>query len=513
MTGDILNNIGGFSIEKLGELFLYHHNAPILFSSGLFFFLFIGFLIIYMSLRRHLLARIIYVTLFSIYFYYKSSGFFFFLLLFVATSDFFIAQRIVRTVPKWGRKAWVILSLCIDLGLLGYFKYFNFLREIVATIGHELGYQLGNTSLQSITYQPLDIFLPVGISFFTFQTISYVIDVYRGDTKAQRNILQFGVYVTMFPQLIAGPILKYHQIEKYLQERRSDLDAISYGAKRFVTGLAKKVLLANNLGLLWTQISSLKNDQMSVLMAWIGIAAYAFQIYFDFSGYSDMAIGLGAILGFHFPENFNYPYIATSVTDFWHRWHISLSTWFKEYVYIPLGGNRKGLARQILNILIVWTLTGIWHGAGWNFLFWGLWFALFLILEKLFLGELLKNAPVVFGRVYTLTVVLISWVFFALEKPGEIPAYLQAMFGLNGVGLMNTQAMFLGNEYLVLLIIALVACLPVGSLLIHRLKSSKTGPAMALYRVGEKVIPAALLILSVAYIVDASYNPFLYFRF
>ena len=294
---------------------------------------------------------------------------------------------------------------------------------------------------------------------------------------------------------------------------RSDLDAISYGAKRFVTGLAKKVLLANNLGLLWTQISSLKNDQMSVLMAWIGIVAYAFQIYFDFSGYSDMAIGLGAILGFHFPENFNYPYIATSVTDFWHRWHISLSTWFKEYVYIPLGGNRKGLARQILNILIVWTLTGIWHGAGWNFLFWGLWFALFLILEKLFLGELLKNAPVVFGRVYTLAAVLISWVFFALEKPGEILAYLQAMFGLNGVGLMNTQAMFLGNEYLVLLIIALVACLPVGSLLIHRLKSSKTGPAMALYRVGEKVIPAALLILSVAYIVDASYNPFLYFRF
>lgn len=226
-----------------------------------------------------------------------------------------------------------------------------------------------------------------------------------------------------------------------------------------------------------------------------------------------MAIGLGAILGFHFPENFNYPYIATSVTDFWHRWHISLSTWFKEYVYIPLGGNRKGLPRQILNILVVWTLTGIWHGAGWNFLFWGLWFALFLILEKLFLGELLKNAPVVFGRVYTLTVVLISWVFFALEKPGEILAYLQAMFGLNGVGLMNTQAMFLGNEYLVLLIIALVACLPVGSLLVHRLKSSKTGPAMALYRVGEKVIPAALLILSVAYIVDASYNPFLYFRF
>ena len=415
-------------------------------------------------------------------------------------SDFVWGRLIEDYRGKDCSRIFLLCSVVINLFILGFFKYADFLLQTVNTVF--------GTSIPL-----LGLPLPIGISFYTFQTMSYVIDVYRGDAKAQRNILQFGVYVTMFPQLIAGPILKYHQIEKYLQERRSDLDAISYGAKRFVTGLAKKVLLANNLGLLWTQISSLKNDQMSVLMAWIGIVAYAFQIYFDFSGYSDMAIGLGAILGFHFPENFNYPYIATSVTDFWHRWHISLSTWFKEYVYIPLGGNRKGLARQILNILIVWTLTGIWHGAGWNFLLWGLWFALFLILEKLFLGELLKNAPVVFGRVYTLTVVLISWVFFALEKPGEIPAYLQAMFGLNGVGLMNTQAMFLGNEYLVLLIIALVACLPVGSLLIHRLKSSKTGPAMALYRVGEKVIPAALLILSVAYIVDASYNPFLYFRF
>ena len=343
--------------------------------------------------------------------------------------------------------------------------------------------------------------------------MSYVIDVYRGDTKAQRNILQFGVYVTMFPQLIAGPILKYHQVERYLQDRRTDLDAISYGVKRFVTGLAKKVLLANNLGLLWKQVTELGNEQMSILMAWLGIAAFALQIYFDFSGYSDMAIGLGAVLGFHFPENFNYPYIAASVKDFWHRWHISLSTWFKEYVYIPLGGNRKGLPRQLFNILVVWMLTGIWHGAGWNFLFWGLWFALFLILEKLFLGEVLESVPKVFGRVYTLAVVLISWVFFALESPGEILAYLQAMFGMNGVGPVNSLAMFLSNEYLVLLVIALVACLPLGSRLVHALKSSKTGPAMALYRLGEKVIPAVLLLLSVAYIVDASYNPFLYFRF
>jgi alginate O-acetyltransferase complex protein AlgI len=394
----------------------------------------------------------------------------------------------------------LLCSIVINLFILGFFKYADFLMQTVnAVFGTSIPF--------------LNLPLPIGISFYTFQTMSYVIDVYRGDTKAQRNILQFGVYVTMFPQLIAGPILKYHQVERYLQDRRIDLDAISYGAKRFVTGLAKKVLLANNLGLLWKQVTELGTDQMSVLMAWLGIAAFALQIYFDFSGYSDMAIGLGAVLGFHFPENFNYPYVATSVKDFWHRWHISLSTWFKEYVYIPLGGNRKGLPRQLFNILVVWMLTGIWHGAGWNFLFWGLWFALFLILEKLFLGEVLESVPKVFGRVYTLAVVLISWVFFALESPGEILAYLQAMFGMNGVGPVNSLAMFLSNEYLVLLVIALVACLPLGSRLVHALKSSKTGPAMALYRLGEKVIPAVLLLLSVAYIVDASYNPFLYFRF
>ena len=469
------------------------------FSSVLFLFRFLPiFMICYFLVPRNMKNLVLFLG--SLVFYAWGEPVYIFLMLFSTISDFVWGRLIEEYRGEDRSRIFLLCSVVINLFILGFFKYADFLLQTVNTVF--------GTSIPL-----LGLPLPIGISFYTFQTMSYVIDVYRGDAKAQRNILQFGVYVTMFPQLIAGPILKYHQIEKYLQERRSDLDAISYGAKRFVTGLAKKVLLANNLGLLWTQISSLKNDQMSVLMAWIGIVAYAFQIYFDFSGYSDMAIGLGAILGFHFPENFNYPYIATSVTDFWHRWHISLSTWFKEYVYIPLGGNRKGLARQILNILIVWTLTGIWHGAGWNFLFWGLWFALFLILEKLFLGELLKNAPVVFGRVYTLAVILISWVFFALEKPGEILAYLQAMFGLNGVGLMNTQAMFLGNEYLVLLIIALVACLPVGSLLIHRLKSSKTGPAMALYRVGEKVIPAALLILSVAYIVDASYNPFLYFRF
>ena len=398
------------------------------------------------------------------------------------------------------KKLFLSIAIIGNLSFLIYFKYFNFIIENL-------------NKIRIFNISPINVIMPIGISFYTFQALSYVMDVYRGEVKAQKSVYNVALYVTFFPQLIAGPIVKYHDIEKEIMKRKVDFLGIYSGLKRFSFGLGKKIILANTFGAVVDEIFKTNIEVLDYKIMWLGAVCYTLQLYFDFSGYSDMAIGLGRIFGFHFLENFNYPYIATSVTDFWHRWHISLSTWFKEYVYIPLGGNRKGLARQILNILIVWTLTGIWHGAGWNFLFWGLWFALFLILEKLFLGELLKNAPVVFGRVYTLAAVLISWVFFALEKPGEILAYLQAMFGLNGVGLMNTQAMFLGNEYLVLLIIALVACLPVGSLLIHRLKSSKTGPAMALYRVGEKVIPAALLILSVAYIVDASYNPFLYFRF
>lgn len=469
------------------------------FSSLLFLFRFLPvFMICYFLVPRKMKNLVLFLG--SLVFYAWGEPVYIFLMLFSTISDFIWGRLIEDYRGKGSSRIFLLCSIVINLFLLGFFKYADFLLQTV-------------NSIFGTTLPLMHLPLPIGISFYTFQTMSYVIDVYRGDVKAQRNILQFGVYVTMFPQLIAGPILKYHQVEKYLKDRRVDLEEISYGARRFVTGLAKKVLLANQLGLLWTQISSTETAQMSVLRAWLGVVAFAFQIYFDFSGYSDMAIGLGAILGFHFPENFNYPYLADSVTNFWRRWHISLSTWFKEYVYIPLGGNRKGLARQIFNILLVWMLTGIWHGAGWNFLFWGLWFAVFLILEKLFLGEFLANSPGVFGRIYTLAVVLIGWVFFALEQPGEILSYLQAMFGMGGVGLVNSQALYLGSEYLVLLLIALIACLPLGNRLVHRLKSSKTGPAMALYRLGEKVIPTALLVLSVAYLVDASYNPFLYFRF
>ena len=462
----------------------------------LFFFLPAALFCYYIVPQNFIRVRNAVLLLFSLFFYFYGEPRLIGILIFSILMNYLFGLSMRSTY----RKPLLILCVIANLSLLGVFKYLNF---FISTAD----------SLFGLGIPVPDIVMPIGISFYTFQALSYVIDVYRREVPPQHDPFSLALYVSMFPQLIAGPILKYHQVERYLQDRRTDLDAISYGVKRFVTGLAKKVLLANNLGLLWKQVTELGNEQMSILMAWLGIAAFALQIYFDFSGYSDMAIGLGAVLGFHFPENFNYPYIAASVKDFWHRWHISLSTWFKEYVYIPLGGNRKGLPRQLFNILVVWMLTGIWHGAGWNFLFWGLWFAFFLILEKLFLGDILESVPKVFGRIYTLAVVLISWVFFALESPGEILAYLQAMFGMNGIGPVNSLAMFLCNEYLVLLVIALVACLPLGSRLVHALKSSKTGPAMALYRLGEKVIPAVLLLLSVAYIVDASYNPFLYFRF
>jgi alginate O-acetyltransferase complex protein AlgI len=397
-------------------------------------------------------------------------------------------------------KGLLVSSLVINLLLLGFFKYADFLIQTVNV--------LAGTSIPL-----LKLGLPIGISFYTFQTMSYTIDVYRGEAKVQNNLLDFAVFVTMFPQLIAGPIVKYRQVEGRLHNRKPDICAVSYGAKRFVLGLAKKVLLANNIGLLWEEVKGLDYGELSVLTAWLGIAAFALQIYFDFSGYSDMAVGLGAVMGFVFPENFDYPYISKSVTEFWRRWHISLSSWFKEYVYIPLGGNRKGLPRQIFNILIVWMLTGIWHGAGWNFLLWGLWFAAFLILEKLFLGRVLSGMPELFGHIYCLTVVLVSWAVFELDSVSAIGGYLGAMFGVGDHLLWDGQALYLGRENLVLLAVGVIASTPLCAGLAKRLQKSQTGYFMAVYQLGEKVIPAALLMLSIAYVVEASYNPFLYFRF
>jgi len=469
------------------------------FSSTVFLFRFLPiFFILYFMVPGRM--KNIILLLGSLFFYAWGEPVYVLLMLFSTVSDY-VHGRILGNLRKKDLRGLVLASsIIINLLVLGFFKYADFLIQTI-------------NGLAGTSFALLNLPLPIGISFYTFQTMSYTIDCYRGKVKPQRDFFDFAVFVTMFPQLIAGPIVKYAQVEKQLRDRKPDIIQISYGCKRFVIGLAKKVLLANNLGILWTQVSARDFGEVSVLMAWLGIIAFTLQIYFDFSGYSDMAIGLGACLGFSFPENFNYPYIATSVTDFWRRWHMSLSGWFREYVYIPLGGNKKGAVKQIRNILIVWMLTGIWHGAGWNFFVWGLWFAFWLIMEKLWIRKLQEHLPKESGHIYTLLIVIIGWVLFEVSSLKEGIRYLSAMFGVNGAGLYDREALYMGLEYLVLFVIAVVACTPIARKLGHKMSQSITGYGLAIYRVLEKVLPAVLLILSLAYIVDATYNPFLYFRF
>ena len=468
------------------------------FSSVMFLFRFlpIFFLIYFLVPGR---GKNVILFLGSLIFYAWGEPVYIVLMLFSTVVDYVNGRLIGRFRGRAQAKFFLVLSVVINLFILCFFKYADFLIQTVI-------------NLTGASLPLLNLPLPIGISIYTFQTMSYTIDVYRGKAKMQKSILDFGVYVTMFPQLIAGPIVKYSSVEENLHNRKIDMVGISRGVKRFVAGLAKKALLANTIGELWAMITAMEFGSISAFTAWMGIFAFAFQIYFDFSGYSDMAIGLGEIMGFHFPENFNYPYIASSITEFWRRWHISLGSWFREYVYIPLGGNRKGVPRQLLNILIVWTLTGIWHGAGWNFLFWGLWFAFLLMIEKLFLGKVLNRLPKGIGILYNAAAVLFGWVLFALETPVEIGGYLRAMFRF-GSNLIDSQGLYLFGEYFILFAIALIASTPLPGRIIGRLEKSETGWGIALYRLGEKVVPALLLLLCTAVIVDATFNPFLYFRF
>lgn len=391
-------------------------------------------------------------------------------------------------------KLMLVLSVVIDIGLLSVFKYTDF---IITNVNAIFG----------ANFDLLNIALPIGISFYTFQAMSYTIDVYRNDVRVQKNLIDFGMYITMFPQLIAGPIVRYADVQDQLADRSVTTADFSEGVMRFVVGLGKKVLLANQMGAVWSDIYALGGD-VSALMAWTGAIAYTFQIYFDFSGYSDMAIGLGRMFGFKFPENFRYPYQSVSITDFWRRWHITLSTWFKEYLYIPLGGNRCGLARQALNLLIVWSLTGFWHGAGWNFVMWGLYYFVILFIEKLFLLKALDKLPKLFRHVYALLLIVIGWVIFASDDVGVLLPYLGSMFGANGaVGGMDVYTLF---TKAVLLIICCVA----STELPKRLFLSATGAMneKAAFTI-KSVMTIALLALSMILLIGDSYNPFLYFRF
>ena len=367
------------------------------FSSLLFMFRFLP-LVLILYYAAHVKLRNVILFLFSLFFYAWGEPKYVFLMLCSITVDYFIGKRIQKCRNEGRMSAagrWMLLSVIYNLSVLGFFKYTDFL---IGTVNAVFGTDI-----------PLPgIPLPIGISFFTFQTMSYTIDVYRGVTQAQTSWLNYGTYVSMFPQLIAGPIVQYKTIAKQLKERTETTDDFVAGITRFLAGVGKKVLLANNIGVLWDTVSAMPLASLPAATAWLGAIAYTFQIYFDFSGYSDMAIGLGQMFGFHFLENFNYPYISRSITEFWRRWHISLSSWFREYVYIPLGGNRKGAAKQIRNIAIVWMLTGIWHGASWNFVLWGVYYGILLILEKFIFGKALKKLPKALQHVYTLFFVVIS---------------------------------------------------------------------------------------------------------
>lgn len=474
------------------------------FSSVEFLFRFLPiFVILYFAVsispasRR---VRNLILFLGSLVFYAWGEPVYVLLMLFSTVADFGFGLLIDKFGERGFGRLFLAGSVTVNLLVLCFFKYADFL---IQTINQATGTKLPLLNLP----------LPLGISFYTFQTMSYTIDVYRRKAKVQKNLLDFAVFVTMFPQLIAGPIVRYQDVQEELLERKVDLIQISEGCKRFITGLAKKVLLANTIGALWDEISAMEYGMLPVGTAWLGVFAFALQLYFDFSGYSDMAIGLGSILGFHFPENFNFPYISASVTEFWRRWHISLGTWFREYVYIPLGGNRKGKGRQVINLLIVWTLAGLWHGAGWNFVLWGLWYALFLILEKLFLGKLLERLPRVIGWLYTAFVVLCGWVLFTMEGFSDIGSYFLAMFGGNQMGFYNDRTLYLALEYGFLLLIGVVLATPLIKSLKERLQKAGSGLFIAIRRFLEKLILAVLFLASVAYLVAESYNPFLYFRF
>ncbi len=391
-----------------------------------------------------------------------------------------------REIEKEHKKSSLVFAIIINILILGYFKYSGFLID---TINSLFGTSIRNRELA----------LPIGISFYTFQAMSYLIDVYRRNSKAQKGILPFAVYITMFPQLIAGPIVRYEDIEEQLNSRLIKGSDFIKGIPYFVKGLFKKIVLANCIGAIHTEILAMGVDNISAFTAWIGALAYTLQIFNDFSGYSDMAIGLGKMLGFEFPKNFDSPYRSGSVTEFWRRWHISLGTWFREYVYIPLGGNRKGVFRHIINLLIVWALTGLWHGAAWNFVLWGVYYGVLLIFEKYVYSKVQKKLPAIVNILVTFFIVIIGWVFFFSNSFGESVNYLGAMFGANGIGFDNTGLFLLLNN----LVMMIIAWIP----------SVTDFEGVKLPKVLKWIICVFVFVLTITFLVSESYNPFLYFRF
>lgn len=462
-----------------------------LFTSISFLYYFLPIVIIlYFIVPKKFKNFILFLS--SIFFYFCGEPIYTFLMI----GEIFIAYVGARYLEKHRKKSILVSLLAIHIGALGLFKYSDF---TINNINQILGSKI----------PLLKLALPIGISFYTFQIISYVVDVYRGKVKAQKSFLKLATYVSLFPQLIAGPIVRYETIEKELDSRTSNFENFAYGVRRFVIGLGKKVLIANMLGELCDVFST--TNEKSILFYWIFAISYSLQIYFDFSAYSDMAIGLGRMFGFHFLENFNYPYISKSITEFWRRWHMSLSSWFRDYVYIPLGGNRKGTIILVRNIFIVWALTGIWHGANWTFVIWGLMFGIMLIIEKLFLTKHLEKMPSILQRIYVLFTVMISFIIFNANSIREAWNNIIGLFGANGESLINASTVYYLKSYLVVLVIAIIGSTPLLKNIIEKLKT-KTN-ANKIINLLEPIAMASILIIVTAYLVDNSYNPFLYFRF
>lgn len=462
-----------------------------LFTSISFLYYFLPIVIIlYFIVPKKFKNFILFLS--SIFFYFCGEPIYTFLMI----GEIFIAYVGARYLEKHRKKSILVSLLAIHIGALGLFKYSDFtINNINQIFGSKIPL--------------LKLALPIGISFYTFQIISYVVDVYRGKVKAQKSFLKLATYVSLFPQLIAGPIVRYETIEKELDNRTSNFENFAYGVRRFVIGLGKKVLIANMLGELCDVFST--TNEKSVLFYWIFAISYSLQIYFDFSAYSDMAIGLGRMFGFHFLENFNYPYISKSITEFWRRWHMSLSSWFRDYVYIPLGGNRKKTIILVRNIFIVWALTGIWHGANWTFVIWGLMYGIMLIIEKLLLTKHLEKMPSILQRIYVLFTVMISFIIFNANSIGEAWNNIIGLFGANGESLINASTVYYLKSYLVVLVIAIIGSTPLLKNIIEKLKT-KTN-ANKIINLLEPIAMASILTIVTAYLVDNSYNPFLYFRF
>lgn len=457
----------------------------------LFFFLPLALFLYYIGPKKF---RNSVLLILSILFYAWGEPVYVLLILFSTIMDYFFGRAIAHYLNKNELVARLFLSTSIvmSIGILSFFKYADFLVHNI-------------NAIMQTEISPLELPLPIGISFYTFQSLSYIIDVYRGRVAVQKNPVRLMMYIALFPQLIAGPIVRYKLIEHQLANRKWDTKQFSEGVQIFTIGLAKKVLLANNIGMLWATISA-ETGELALFTAWLGISAFALQIYFDFSGYSNMAIGLGKMFGFDFPENFRYPYIATSVTEFWRRWHITLGQWFRDYIYIPLGGSRVRPVKIYRNLFIVWTLTGLWHGASWNYVLWGIYFGILIALEKAFLQKFLEKLPIVFRHLYLIFIVLVGWVFFVFEDTQQILIYLKAMFFPANNLLYDAFFFYQLTSYAAVLIVCIIA-----STSLFRSIWAKIPPAIQPIFATAGML--AMLVLSTAYLVDESFNPFIYFRF